>query len=224
MLTINGWSQPHDGLLELFPDAVPVEYTRHTNLDDFLYDLKMQHADAAHVVAWSLGAQLAAIAVARGVITPQKLVLVAPPFQFIANDAFPYAMSPDMYQLFHKNYVEDNARTVARFAALIGKGDAHGTEITRALSHHRDGEDITRWRPWLEHLGAFSAGDLDYNHFPSTLIIQGAQDAIVNPLHARHYARQIPGAEVWWLEHAGHASHLHDRAAFHHRVKGFLHG
>jgi 3-oxoadipate enol-lactonase len=74
--------------------------------------------------------------------------------------------------------------------------------VGRAGVHHETGER----RQW-EAMQGFDAYDrLGGLHMP-TLIVHGTEDRLVAPDNAERLAAAIPGAELRWLEGAGHLYH-----------------
>lgn len=209
ILTINGWSLPHDGLLELFPNAAVSDYSAHENLDSWL---------AAHakdepwdlVVGWSLGGHLAMEALRRDVIKTSQLVLMSAPLQFVRNDHLADAMPRPTFAQFKKNYDDDSRRTATRFAALTAMGDAAEYRIKQKMPSVESMADKARWQHWLHYLEHASHVPHALDTVPPTLIIHGAQDAIVPVAQARHWHAKLPGSELLLLPKAGHAPHWHD--------------
>lgn len=222
ILTFSGWAQPYDSIQHLLPGSEAIDYASHDETSLFTY-LSHTHADAELAIGWSLGGQLAVRAIANTVLNPKKLVLIAAPFQFVADQQFPHAMPKELFEIFYDNYKNDTARTVSKFTGLIAKGDSNQTHVESILRENTQGLDSERWRPWLYNLGHFSARALDFSHFPPTLIVHGEKDAIVKVEHARIYNQTIPASKIVVLPQVAHAPHLHDEEQFHTILHEFLH-
>ena len=95
-LTLSGWGQPFDTLSHLAPGAHAVDYAHAANASEALRMIASQGGDAELVIGWSLGGQLAARAVAEGLLSPRLLVLIAAPFQFVGGSA----MGPETFAKF----------------------------------------------------------------------------------------------------------------------------
>ncbi len=92
--------------------------------------------------------------------------------------------------------------------------DAHPEHVAEDLAtgargvHHDTGER----RQW-EAIQAWDAFErLDQITAP-TLVLHGTQDQLIAPENARMIAERIPGAELHWLEGAGHVYHSEQAAA-----------
>ena len=81
-LLLSGWTQPTDALAHLVDDAVVFDYSDYPNPDAAIEALKK--IKPRHVVAWSMGGQLALRAIAAGAITPTHLTLIAAPMKFVS--------------------------------------------------------------------------------------------------------------------------------------------
>lgn len=207
-LLLAGWCQPPEALHVLVPDASAFDYSRYGTPEQAL---EVLDAEGEHecVIGWSMGGWLAARAVAAGALKPRLLVLVAAPFQFVADASMPHGMSRPMFDLFCSSYENETARTASKFHALIAKGDARAIEIARKLTLHPDTHNAAYWLPWLKALDAMPCHDLTFGHFPTTLVVQGARDAIVHPCQAELWMKHIPDAELLHMPESGHAPHLH---------------
>ena len=219
-LFLNGWGQDSVQPPGICADANIIDYSAFQNFEAFAAHAA-RHASPEILIGWSLGGLLAARLVAEGIWKPKRLVLIAAPFQFVADAHFAHAMPPDVFAVFRKNYVEDNMRTVARFNHLIVKGDAQAEMILPVLQN-ADAGNIPRWLPWLDYLGSNSAATLDFNNFPKTLLIQGREDAIVSFQHAEAYKKVITDAKLVMMEQASHAPHLRDTIDMTKQIQLFL--
>ena len=82
-LALSGWGQPYDALKELLPDAKHMDYARYDTPEAALSAMADTAMGYKRIVGWSLGGQLAVRAIAAGLVMPEKLVLIATPFQFV---------------------------------------------------------------------------------------------------------------------------------------------
>lgn len=218
-LTLSGWTQPKDALLPLVPQALTFDYSDYADeASAFLALAKAAH-EVEQVVAWSMGAQLALKAVALGVITPKRMLLLAPPLQFVSTPDFKLGMDPLTFQQFRDNYAKNPARTKERFHALVAKGDENTHHVLRALTHHAEVEDTQRWLPWLDHLGKQSLRGLKMPYNPTITVVHGDQDAIIPVAQASHWPAYLPKVTVHIWQGVAHAPHLHDAE----RLKDILH-
>lgn len=212
-LTLSGWTQPSDALVPLVPDALTFDYSDYPNPEASFEGFR-QFADVERIVAWSMGGQLALRAIAAGVLNPKKLVLIAPPYEFVGEEG----MDPFTFNQFRENYAKDAARSKTRFHGLIAKGDKYHKQIVGMLGHHPEVENTARWLPWLDDLGAFTVNALDLSRVPAPLIVHGAEDVIVPIAQSRALAKHLGSGifEAW--EACGHAPHHHDTEKLRNRL------
>lgn len=215
ILTLSGWTQPADAVARVLPMAVShMDYSEYPSPDAALEVLATLHAQTEHVIAWSMGGLLAVRAIEAGVIAPQKLTLIAPPYQFVNDDRFNAGMDPATFNLFRENYVADAARSKTRFHGLIAKGDARLREVMAQLTHHTHVENVPRWLPWLDDLASYSHTQSTHAILPDTQLIQGSHDAIVPAGQALAWQQHYPQVALHLWENVGHAPHLHDTQRF----------
>lgn len=210
-LTLSGWSQPADALNRALalPDAASLNYSDYATLEQSFAGLAPYQA-SAHVIGWSLGGLLALHAIAAGVLKPQRLTLIATPYQFVSGQGFDGGMDPVTFQQFRESYARDAARTSRRFDALIAKGDSEAGRITRALAEYAMPPERERWLPWLDRLGQDSLRGMDLSATPATRLIHGTADAIVPIAQGEMLAQRLPNATLLRWEGTGHAPQLRD--------------
>lgn len=208
ILSMSGWTQPHDALHVLAPEAEHLDYSRFADADSVFSHLSIKRYDG--VIAWSLGAQLAVRAIKANVINPKWMVMLAPPMQFVSCEAFAGGMDPVTYQLFRDGYVADAQRTAKRFHGLLVKGDKRYKDIMPHLSHHAEVHNVPHWLPWLDDLAAQQILVFDGVELPPTLLVQGEEDAIVPPSQAHAWKEKFPEIQLQLVSEMGHTPHLHD--------------
>ena len=206
-LILSGWAQPSDALAAIAPEAAVFDYSDYTSPEASFSGLeKFKHTKC--VVAWSMGGQLALRAIAAGVLAPQHLTLIAPPYQFVGAQG----MDVFTFEQFRNNYAQNPARTKARFHALVAKGDTDFSRVLDGLAHHPEVENPARWLPWLDDLGAYSLDDAQLAALPPTLLVHGMEDAIVPVAQGLRLMERFPTIQRSVWENAGHAPHVHDAA------------
>ena len=194
-VTLSGWAQPYDALQAVAPDAMAIDYAAHADSDYPDTYLKDALKDAQVAIGWSLGGALLMRGLSRGGITLQKLVLLAPPAQFVRDDDFLHGMDSTTFDLFYDNYATDPTRTAKRFAGLIAKGDSAERDVISQLG---GSDDAVLWHPWLDMLDEQKAY-YNFENFPETLIIHGKQDAIVSHKQAEWLNAHIPNATLYTI-------------------------
>src|SRR5262249_47693514 len=100
-ICLSGWGQAHDSLEIIAPQAQHVPYKPYPSFDAFAGTLHGIQCDM--LIGWSLGGQLAARLVAAGILQPKRLVLLAAPFQFLADTHILDAMQPALYDMFERH-------------------------------------------------------------------------------------------------------------------------
>ena len=227
ILTLSGWGQPHNALADIVVDTVPeathFDYSHYANIEDALTGIAAVAKNKDAVIGWSLGGQLAVRAISAGLMRPEKLVLISVPFQFVRSEAIKLGMPRDVFQKFRDNYEKNASRTLEKAWELIAIGDKNHDHIRAQLAKHTP-EDILakNWLRWLDMLDGFSCSDLDYSKFPSSLLIHGAQDAVVNYSQIHEFSKSIPHNKHIILPDAGHAPHWHDNRAIKQYVDEYL--
>lgn len=206
-LILSGWTQSAGPLAALAPGARVFDYSDYPSMAR-CFPALASYRETKHVIAWSMGGQLALRAIAIGALAPKHLTLIATPYRFIGPDG----MGAETFRLFRESYAKDPARTKQRFHALVGKGDARQSEVMRRLVHHEDVENTERWLPWLDALGLNDATSEPITKTPATLIIHGRNDDIVPHAQGEFLARYLPRTALSSWQDVGHAPHAHDAA------------
>lgn len=205
-VTLSGWGQPHDALSRLAPGSVAIDYAHASNAAEAIRMIASLAGKAERVIGWSLGGQLAVRAVAEGAIAPKQLVLIATPYQFVAD-----GWGRDTFDKFFANYKTNPRRTLHKAWDLLHYEDAQSDYIRDQLAaFDKDAVLAKDWLRWLSILEHFSCDTLDFAHFPPTMLVHGAKDVVVPPENSQRMAARLPAArrELW--EGCGHAPHLHD--------------
>lgn len=158
------------------------------------------------LLGWSLGAMLAMGAVLAGA-RPRALVLIAGSARFAATTQWPHALAAETVAAFSSGLEQNPARTLQRFLALQALGDARRTAVLAALEPARN-HDTTGLRHALDALIGADLRDQIHMIEVPTLIIHGAQDALMPVSGARWLATQLPHARLEVLEDCGHAPHV----------------
>jgi pimeloyl-ACP methyl ester carboxylesterase len=214
ILTLSGWTQPSHAIADVIgKHAQAFDYSAYASPQQAIEALG-RYRHVPHVVAWSMGGLLVVRAIAEAVLAPQKLTLIAPPYQFVSDDRFSHGMPPHTFTLFRDSYAFHTERTKARFHGLVAKGDARMREVMAQLYHHHDVDNVARWLPWLDDLGRYSHFGSAHITLPPTQLIQGTDDAIVPKGQADAWAQHYPEITLHLWHNAGHAPHLHDKARF----------
>jgi pimeloyl-ACP methyl ester carboxylesterase len=213
ILTLTGWGQPHDALETIAPGATHLDYANFADVEKTMQAIADTGAGYDAAIGWSLGGKLLVQAVGRGIFMPKKLVLIAAPFQFVADTHAPSGMKQEMYRKFTENYERDPVRTLKKGWELITKGDANADTVREYLEAFNPTHVLNRnWLPWMQRLDGFSSINLDFAHFPPTLILHGKNDVVVRHEQSELFASKLPKVKLVTFKNAGHAPHWHDAA------------
>ncbi len=220
-ITLSGWGQPSDALSGLISGSVAIDYAHAANFSEALRIITAAAGDAEIVVGWSLGGQLAARAVAAGMISPKNLILIATPYQFVADD-----IGRETFNKFYNNYKINPQRTLHKAWELLHYEDSQAQYISDQLASFDKDEVLKKdWLRWLALLAEFSCATLDFANFPRTLLVHGDKDIVVSVENSRRMAEKINDSRVEIWKNCGHAPHLHDagrlRALINDYISGF---
>lgn len=217
IVTLSGWGQAFDALANVVPNgATHIDYGNFTNITGFFESIGKQNPDI--VVGWSLGAQLALRAISEGIITPSHLVLIAAPYQFVANKDVKCGMDMDSFRFFYSNFENDPVKSIKRFMTLIAQNDTNIHAILTELRSTTKTENAARWLYWLDELENFSCNSLDFSQIPKTIAIHGRDDTIVDISQTGLFKSLIADYTLEVFESCGHAPHLHNAE----RVKAII--
>lgn len=211
ILTLSGWGQPHDVLELIAPDATHFDYSEYHEMENALAAIAAAADSHDMVIGWSLGGQLAVRAIAKGLMKPKRLMLIGTPFQFVKTIDSPIGIPRDVHEQFRYNYITDPARTLDRAWELIAKDDKEHRRV-RSFTGVQSKEKILGkdWLRWLDMLDGFTCADLEFKHFPPTLLVHGERDAVVWAEQAPMFAKAIPKNALSVWKECGHAPHWHD--------------
>jgi pimeloyl-ACP methyl ester carboxylesterase len=210
VLALTGWGHPHDALHGVAPQARHLEYTHVPSLDEALQSLAEAAKHVHTVVGWSMGGQLAAYAIAKKVIAPKKLVLIAAPYHFVARRGQGLGLKPDIYAQFMDNLRTKPDRTFDKAYALVHHGDARAEQVKEALAGSHARRPKHDWEYWFAALKDVEFDELDFSHFPMTHLVHGTADVVVDAKQSEYFATRLPRAKLHLLEGCGHAPHWHD--------------
>jgi len=224
-IALSGWGQPHDALRAVLPEATHMAYAHCESACHALEQVRARAEACRLAVGWSLGGQLLVRATAAGMIRPDRLVLIATPYQFVRREQAGIGMPPDLFTLFYDNYAADPQRTLTKAWATLVKGDRYAAQVRRVLEA-TDRQILTRlpWLSWLSELQRFSCDGLHMADFPRTLLIHGSEDAVVYPAQSLMIKQAIPHAELLIIDGCGHAPHWHDSEKIRQAIADFAGG
>lgn len=211
-LCFNGWGQIFDSLGIIVPKEINevshIKYSKHSNYKNLKEEILDNKTSAEIVIGWSLGGQLAVRLVSDGALKPKLLVLLAAPFQFVADKNVPSGMNSLAFLAFKNAFSLIPTSTLKRFALMIGHNDSNMKKIVEDIGI--DQENIVAWNKWLDEIKDFSCQKFDFKNFPRTLIIHGDGDTVVNVQQGKLFNEKIKNSRLEIIQLSGHAPHLHD--------------
>lgn len=212
IITLSGWGQPHDALEHAFPEAVHIDYAGSSSFIEAVESLRAQQ-NADVVIGWSMGGQIAAHAISEKIIAPKKLMLIAAPYQFMRTLHNQFGVGKSTIEKFRENYVRNAERTLNKAYELIAYNDIRAENIKPHLSRARARLQMHDWLRWYDHLSLYTPTGYVEEDFPHTLIVHGANDAVIGPEQAQAWSRLLPSSELHLWEGCGHAPHWHNEKA-----------
>jgi len=213
IVCLSGWAQKPSSLESIFDDreffdvsVSSYNYLKHSSIENFFEAFSRKYQKLDCLVGWSLGGQLAVRLIAKKIIKPKLLVLIAPPFQFVKNSHIKAAMPHSSYQEFLENFKKSPDAALKKFSILAILNDANAKIIIDNLALEDASSKSLVY--WLEELGRFSCFDINFENFPETLYFHGSGDMIVYPSQKDYFKERISSFTEVVVEKAGHAPHL----------------
>lgn len=229
IICLSGWGQRYDALSSIFDcdlfqnfQVKHYNYQKFVNLDNFFDDFSDQFSkiEIDALVGWSLGGQLACRLIASKIVNPKKLILIAPPFQFVKDSKISAGMPEVKYQEFLQNFQNSPDSTLKKFTILAILNDKNGKKIINDLDLSSDNANSQIF--WLNELGKFSSFELDFSDFPSTLYFHGLGDMIVHFKQKKYFQERIENFKEILLSDCGHAPHLSKKDLMQKEIINFL--
>ncbi len=176
----------------------------------------------AIVLGWSLGGQIALLLATHK--SSRALVLVSATPKFVADESWPYGMSPTVFAQFFSRLHQNIEGTVDDFLALQVRGDVHAMNTLKALRLR-----LLQYPPNERALQVMLCmlRDTDLRqqlptiHLP-TLLIAGEHDRITHPHATRAMLQSLPRSQYVEIKRAGHASFISHREDFLAVLNNFL--
>ncbi len=219
ILCFSGWGQKFDSLEVIFDDkrfsdfsVESVDYSKFCGFDEFVKnfakDFKNQNKNCDILLGWSLGGQICLKLIEMGLLNPEKLVLIAPPFQMVKDERIKAAMAQDVFKEFYENFVASPDATLKKFSVLAAMNDKNAKEIAKNLDVSEG--NFKQLISWLDDLKNTSFFDFDFTKIPKTLFFHGKGDMIVHILQMSYFKKRISDFTDLQYSGCGHAPHLSD--------------
>ena len=213
VLSLSGWGQIHDSLKNITDSLSPEYQTTHLsynkfagNVDSLFKYVGSKKYNPEIVIGWSLGGQLSTRLVAKNILKPKLLILIAPPFQFVKTIGIKAAMGKVAFKSFQASFRKMPNKTLKTFGMLSSIVDVNAGQIYETLDFAE--ENHHNWDLWLDELGRFSCEEIDFSNFPKTILFHGRADKIVHASQAELFAEKIPDIKLEMIKGCGHAPHL----------------
>lgn len=179
----------------------------------------------AHLLGWSMGAQLAMAIAAASPARVASLTLVSATPRFAAGPDWPWGGSPEVLGGFARALQQDWRGTVRDFLELQVRGSRNAEQtlgtLQRALAGHGECPPGVLTRS----LALLHSGDLR-SSLPAirtpALVVAGQYDRVVHPQASRALAAALPHGSFVELARCGHAPFLSHESEFATRMQAFL--
>ncbi len=196
-----------------------------TDLTQFYDEVERVIPAKSHLVGWSLGGMLCIQLAKR---FPEKFVslsTIAANTKFVADENWPAATSPAVYQDFLSGFISDPKTTLKRFSFLQAQGDSQRKSLSRFFN--QNGPTLTQDSAKLWFRGLQWLSEIDNSDIYSELAmpygaIFGENDALVPPAAYKAFEEKHYATEVHVVAHAGHAPHISQAAYVARKLKRFV--
>lgn len=212
-LALSGWAQYPESLANVVPeDTTFFSYGEYGSVDACFAAMKKLPQTSPHIaIGWSLGGQLLVRAIAEGVLKPKWLVLLAAPFQLVADSQFRGGVPKAVVNASRLALKANPGLMLSEFQAmLLARGDSRADHIKAVSPKFLAQDKQMHWNFWYDELVRFSCYEIDFSRFPPTDIIHGTEDAVIPYPNALAFAKRLPVSSLHRLNFCGHAPHWHD--------------
>lgn len=206
-ITFGGWGCSPKCLKGLIVNSENIDYLAMGSMLELEKSLQSKQYDI--VVGWSLGGQIALRLLSDNIIRAKKLILISTPFKFISQDDYKIGINKAVFANFKASLRLDFDRTVRMFYKLNAKNDiyydriiTHLNQTTLQKNHNLE--------YWLDQLGHFSCENINWKNIPTTKLIYGNKDSLVNAQQSDLFEQKLPNAQKFILNNCAHTPHLHD--------------
>ncbi len=179
----------------------------------------------AHLLGWSLGAQLAIAIAARAPERVASLTLVSATPRFAAAADWPWGGTPEVLEGFSQALQQDWRSTVRDFLELQVRGSRNAHEALVALQRALAGHGECPPGVLARSLALLHSGDLRalLPAIPApSLVVAGQYDRVVHPRASQALAAALPRGEFVELARCGHAPFLSHETEFATPMQRFL--
>ena len=183
-------------------------------LEQLVATISREAPERAHVLGWSLGAQVALMWARTTPQQVERLALIAATPCFAQRDDWMLAIDAQVLGAFSRAVMEDPRGALQRFISLQAQGDDHAKHVAKTLRAMLSARPLPE-RVALEH-GLRMLHDVDLRGVLSdvrqqTLVIHGDRDELA-PLAAGQYlARNLSRGTLHVVGGAGHAPFISNR-------------
>ena len=209
ILFINGFGQQASSLESAFKDlfdakhnTTTLDYLQYANFDALVDDYKPSDVEIDVVIAWSLGSQVAIRLIEKQLLKTRFLVLIASPFQLVANEINNVGQPQEAFAAFANALSQYPTAALDYLAAESATNDMFPAKV---LQNMQPTDNIVNLGSWLQEMKDFSCFNVDFANFPKTLYLGGVGDKVVSSTQATLFADRIANSEVYLVENCGHA-------------------
>lgn len=176
------------------------------------------------LIGWSLGAMLALQTAQRHPEKVRALCLIGASPRFVASPDWPHGLDAATVDAFADGFERDPQRTRKRFMALQVLGDVQRKPLQLALDAAQADVTTPGLRQGLEILSSADLRPLVPEIAQPTMLVHGAQDALMPIEAARWLARTLPAASLTEVAGAGHCPGFLEPEMLAEIIRRFAHG
>ena len=212
VLCLSGWGQNSQSLEPIFDSKqffdLSISSLNYSSFACFnsLQEKLTNHSNPTILIGWSLGGQIAIRLIAKKILSPKLLILIAPPFQIIKDHNIKAGMSLQVFDEFYNNFTKSSNLGLKKFSILTAMNDVNSSKIAKTLDIKKDNHHQLSY--WLEELKRTSLFDIDFSEMPRTLYFHGAGDMIVHIAQHHYFLERIKNFRLEIFKKCGHAPHL----------------
>lgn len=207
VITLSGWSQ-HSGSLEhLDPGASALDYQSFPSFEACVGAVTASIREVDVIVGWSLGGQVALRLVSEKHINAKHLILLAPPRQYVNDEAIKCGLPIGEFSLFKKQVAGKDANFMKKFQSLITHGDVREKHIKHLPQLH----EVNAYKEyWLNYLGEQKSEDINIVPDVKVTFIYGTEDKVLSHEQGKLFQASIPHSKLLLWDLCSHAPHLHN--------------
>jgi len=214
ILCLNGWGQEPKTLenefKNIFKDAEFETYDYVASNNDGIFPRNYEGCKEYDItIAWSLGSHCAINLIQKKLLKTKLLILIAPIFQFVENEANKVGITKNMFDGFLAGFNNNPEAIMQALVQMSASGDENANLVLEKMKI-QDLNVLSCYalEQQLLVLKEFSCFDINFKKFPKTICFSGANDRVVYSSQTKLFAERIKDFELNIIENCGHAPHF----------------